>query len=306
MFAARDPEPAVNQGAASGKCACSPSVILERMQVTFLDRYRAGEREAVWDDLTALGPAVRHELYLTDATKVARETMQRARRNVELLIERLRAMGYHFLTQENSEALQDAGLRRLHNLAHQAAAGAQASEFARQQIAKSFAKPNVPLQPPDKKTAGALKRLEKIAGGPLPLSLRAWYEEVGAVSLIGWHSVLHPNPDEPGASQYPPDPLVMEPLELLLELAQQEGVDGEFALWLSPDDLTKAHTSGGDPYSIPIPNPSADAPFDDGNGRTFVNYLRHVFEWGGFPGWKCGPNPPREALASLTNGLLAI
>jgi len=304
------------------------------MPATFLDRYRAGEREAVWDDLTALGPAVRHKLYLADATEVAKETMQRARRNVELLIDRLRAMGYHFMTQENSEALQDAGMHRVRGIVgevskrldagdprrgdfpklleseevHQAvaAAGAQARELARQQIAKSFAKPSVPLQPADKKTAAALKRLEKLAGGPLPLSLRAWYEQVGAVSLLGWHSTLHPNPDEPGASGYGPDPLVMEPLDMLLELADQMGAEGEFSLWLSPDDLTKAHTSGGDPYSITIPNPSADAPFEDGNGRTFVNYLRHVFQWGGFPGWRCDPNPPREAIAALTEGLLAI
>jgi hypothetical protein len=272
------------------------------MSANFLDRYRAGEREAVWNDLIALGQAVRHELYLGDATAVANETMQRARRNVEVIIERLRGMGYHFLTMEDSEALQDAGLNRL----HAGGRAAQASELARKQIAERFAEPAEPLEPPDGKTAAVLKRLEKMAGGPLPLSLRAWYEQVGGVSLLGWHSTLYPNPDEPGASRFAPDPFVMETTNMLLEAAKMAGGEGEFALWLSPDALTKAHTSGGDPYSITIPNAAADAPFDDGEGRTFVNYLRHVFKWGGFPGWACDPNPPREAIAALTEGLLAI
>src|SRR5437899_1662259 len=64
---------------------------------TFLERYQAGERAAVWDDLVSLGDAVRHEPYYKDATAVANETMRRARHNVELLIPRLDAMGYRFL-----------------------------------------------------------------------------------------------------------------------------------------------------------------------------------------------------------------
>jgi hypothetical protein len=276
------------------------------MSTTFLDRYQAGERVEVWDDLVALGPAVRHELYLEDATAVAKETMVRARRNCELIIERLHAMGYHFLTQENSEALQAAGMRRLQENGG-SKAGADASEIVRQEIARSYAKPNVPLRAPGKKTPAQLKRLEKIAGGPLPLSLRAWFEQVGTVTLMGWHSALHPNPDEGGASQFPPDPFVIEPLDLIVEFVGEFEDEGEFALPLSPDDLTKAHSSGGGPYSITIPNPSADAIFEDGNGRTFVQYLRRVFEWGGFPGWAFDPaKAPRETVASLTEGLLAI
>ena len=87
------------------------------MPATFLDRYRAGEHAAVWEDLISLGPAVRHELYLDDATAVATETMKRARHNVDLLIQRLKAMGYRFLTLEASEQLQDAGLDRLRHTA---------------------------------------------------------------------------------------------------------------------------------------------------------------------------------------------
>jgi hypothetical protein len=46
------------------------------------------------------------------------------------------------------------------------------------------------LDRPTKRTAQQLDKLEKMAGGPLPLSLLAWYEEVGAVSLLGYPSTL--------------------------------------------------------------------------------------------------------------------
>ena len=64
----------------------------------FLDRYLAGEYVAVWDDLVALGPRVRHSRYRADAMAVAAKTMRRARHNVQLLLRRLDAMEYRFLT----------------------------------------------------------------------------------------------------------------------------------------------------------------------------------------------------------------
>jgi hypothetical protein len=60
---------------------------------TFLDRYMKGERVAVWRELGALGKKVRHKRYYTDAVAVAQETMRRARRNVDVLIGRLDAIG---------------------------------------------------------------------------------------------------------------------------------------------------------------------------------------------------------------------
>jgi len=69
---------------------------------SFLDRYQTGECEAVWEDLVSLGPGVRHELYVADARAVARETMRRARRNVEMLIGKLEQLNYGFLDSYNS------------------------------------------------------------------------------------------------------------------------------------------------------------------------------------------------------------
>jgi hypothetical protein len=130
------------------------------------------------------------------------------------------------------------------------------------------------------------------------------------VSLLGWHSTLHPNADEPaGLSGTCPDPLMIERLDLLLELVGEESEgqeEGEIRLGLAPDETFKAGEGGGGPYEMAIPNPCADGIFEDGNGRTFVNCLRNAFAWGGFPGWECEKHPPREAIAKLTEGLLPL
>ena len=63
---------------------------------SFLDRYQNGEREQVWAEMAALGPQVREEPWFEDAWAVARETMRRARCNVERIIERLDGLGYQF------------------------------------------------------------------------------------------------------------------------------------------------------------------------------------------------------------------
>ena len=148
---------------------------------SFHARYLAGEHEAVWRELAALGDGVRDPAVLDDARAVARETMQRVRRNVELVVTRLRAMGYRFV-QPAHEPPTPALLARLDTLEAQA--------------------------------------------GPLPLALRAFYEEVGAVCLMGAHPTLssyaespslggmlravggalaaHPMPGRPATSAAPP------------------------------------------------------------------------------------------------------
>jgi hypothetical protein len=305
------------------------------MPASFFERYQAGDRVAVWEELNSLGAAVRHKLYFPDASAVAAETMRRARRNVETIVQRLRGVGYRFLTQEQSEALQDEGLKRARHTVSQVAAGLpahdpkrcdfpallrtperrrlvlesawQSREAAARQIAESFDDEPPPHVPPPKSTAGDLKRLEKLADGPVPIALRAWYEEVGGVSLLGWHSALFPNSDEPmGLSGCASDPLVVYPLGEMLGYLEEQGEGGRIEFILSPDDLAKSHTSGGGPYTIAIPDPCADPPFNDGNRRTFVNYLRHVFRWGGFPGWAGDGEPPRAEIAALTEGLMEI
>lgn len=60
---------------------------------TYLERYLAGEHEPVWSELVALGPAVRQEPVLADASAVAYEVVRRARANIETLIDRLQHTG---------------------------------------------------------------------------------------------------------------------------------------------------------------------------------------------------------------------
>lgn len=186
-------------------------------------------------------------------------------------------------------------------------------EQAQKTVAKLSKKP--PLQdpaifcPPGKGTAKLLAKVEKIAGGPIPLSLRAWYEEVGSVSFMGAHPTL--NCGGPVA----PDPLVMFPLNLAIEWLE-ERTDGEDAaedgeagiyLELSPDDLHKANTSGGGPYSMRLPDAGADGPLlETGRDATLVGYLRRSFAWGGFPGWEESSDAPMKEIDFLREGLLLI
>ena len=121
---------------------------------TYLERYLAGEHEAVWAELAALGPAVREEPVLADARAVARETMTRVRANLERIVARLGEMGYR------------------------------------------FADPDRALEAPDAAVVARLDRLEA-ALGPVPIALRAFYETVGSVNLMGSHPRLSSYGDAP-------------------------------------------------------------------------------------------------------------
>lgn len=62
----------------------------------WLERYRAGERVPVWTEMTAAGAELRNAPDWAIAVEVARETMTRARTNVERLIDLLPENGYRF------------------------------------------------------------------------------------------------------------------------------------------------------------------------------------------------------------------
>ncbi len=338
------------------------SYILEAM-FPFLERYQAGEHVEVWNDLIALGAGVRHELYYEDACMVASETMRRARYNVELLIERLDTMGYRFLDtvstaedrlshldvigqlaaqMEARASLNPAGynvhsLRMLDGLRTMRSnmapilemAAARATRGASAQRRHPLEDPQV-FAPADQKTSRQIARLEKAAGGPLPLSLRAWYEEVGGVSLLGSHAVLNavdfsgrgvlsqfeslmgygPQAMKPANEDVLPDPLVITPLSDLVQQIEygedEDESDGhQLQLAIAPDALHKANISGDACY-LTLPDTRADFVFDDWHHTTFVNYLRLTFQWGGFPGWQRSQQPPRKELAELSEGLLPL
>jgi len=69
---------------------------------SFLERYCDGEYKEVWDELIALGPAVRQAPYAEPARLVAQETMRRVAANVDTVIRRLGSMGYRFRMQKGA------------------------------------------------------------------------------------------------------------------------------------------------------------------------------------------------------------
>ena len=218
-----------------------------------LERYLNGEYEQVWKELQDLGAGIRNEP--THTQEVAAETMRRVRRNCERIISRLHTLGYDFGTFPD-------GKRRSYNMP--------------------------PLTLPSQKMHADCVELESEAG-PLPLSLVAFWREVGAVDLVGMH------PSWPTGL----DPLVVDPPEGRLAELYEE--DEEIFVSLAPDDFHKDNTSGGDPYGLVLPNPSADFDFMyEPHDLLFVPYLRlAILQWGGFPGLE-GRGIRFEPLTALT------
>jgi hypothetical protein len=80
---------------------------------SYLDRYRNGECEQVWAELLAAGARVRGQPLCDEALAVARETMRRARANIELLVPRLQSLGYQFAHPDQVFIPADEESRRL-------------------------------------------------------------------------------------------------------------------------------------------------------------------------------------------------
>lgn len=259
---------------------------------SYLERYLAGERERVWDELTALGAAVREEPVYADALAVVRETMRRVRTNIETLIPRLRQAGYTF------------GFHAL---------GLEMELPALAETYHTFSPP-----PPDVQTR--IEAIEERAGR-LPLSLKAWYETIGEVNFIG-------RPPEAWAVEpYALDPLQVDPLEMVAEsfelwldehaysqsLPEGERDTDEIEYFSRPrleimlDVDTKFGYSGLGGYEMIVPASAMDARLDNHPETLwFVEYLRRSMRWGGFPGWATLKRRPEEALAFLAQGLLPI
>jgi hypothetical protein len=240
------------------------------------DRYAAGDHDAVWSELVALGDAVRRDPHAADALAVAYETMRRVDLNVRTLVERLHAVGYRFGPPVG-------------------AAGRVISLFRRDR--REQEKAHVPPAPGARATR---VRIEKRIG-PLPLSIRAFFELVGSVDLTGRHPAL-----TPGIGAVAEDPLVVHGVADAWEQvdgAEEEELD---EIIIAPDDLHKAGTSGGDPYAIAVPDPRADGELlNERHGLLFVPYLRLCFGFGGFPGYEGQIDRPAE-IDELARALLAF
>jgi hypothetical protein len=150
-----------------------------------------------------------------------------------------------------------------------------------------FRVPKDAHEPPPNDAGKRLQRLQK-NGRTLPLSLRAFYEVVGAVNFMGRKSrwpwtIAMLTPSQPEDSLVLADPLVVFPFE---EAFDELDEDDRGFISIAPDDLHKADTSGGDPYEIAVPDLRADGELlNERHSLLFVDYLRLCFRFGGFPGF---------------------
>jgi hypothetical protein len=232
--------------------------------MNYLERYTHGEFEKVWSELLALGPAVREEPVYSQARQVADETMRRVRRNCEKLVARLRTLGYAFGTYpDGSQGYYSSG----------------------------------PLLAPGEETREDIAALEE-AAGPLPISLVAFWEQVGSVDLVGMLRSWPPEMDP--LVVYFPDAAVSQ----LDEMEDMIRSSGYFETTLAPDNLHKENISGGDPYAVRLPEPGADFVLrNEKHNLYFVPYLRFaILRFGGFPGLDRG-DEEFDALPDLLNGL---
>ena len=231
------------------------------------DRYKAGAHREVWQELVSLGADVRQAPYAADALAVAHETMRRVHANVRTLVDRLAAMHYTFDVPD---------WRRDMGHGH---------------------------TPPPADIERRIANFER-EHAVLPLSLRAFFEIVGEVHLLGSHPTL-----APASGSIAPDPLVVYALDECAAMRSKEGEEDEedeesLALTLAPDDLHKANISGGDPYEMAIPDLRADGELlNERHQLFFVEYLRLCFRFGGFPGYDGAAEVPQE-ISALTDGLL--
>jgi hypothetical protein len=256
---------------------------------SFVARYQQGACEQVWNELYALGSEIRSDLLYPEALAVAHETMRRVRVNIELLIPRLHTIGYEF------------GYEWL-----------RASDPHNASLAEWIAEQPAIYAPPSEKIGLKIAQFEQEAG-LLPLSLRAFYLEVGSVNFMGWN----PHWDrffrsEPRAIGI--DPLVVVDFsEAVLEFPQwkEEYAGVEDAppepLYIAPGELEKYYTSGSGGYEMEFPNAAIDGRLlRERHKTTFVNYLRMCLHYGGISGLESIEHFIEEELAYLRKDLLPI
>jgi hypothetical protein len=263
---------------------------------SLLKRYLTGEHEQVWADLVALGPDVRQPLYSADAADVARETMCRVDANVRTLVTRLQTLNYRFKTKGrwlDEYSAHTESILELPGVADSKHAGRLRESVRRREEQRRPAdyelKAHVPAGP---NAARDIEQIEELIG-PIPLSLKAFYEIVGEVDLIGYHDTISAEAD----------PLVVFPLEAMWRDCRAEiAEDGRIPI--APDQFHKANISGGGPYEMALPDARADGELlNEPHRLFFVDYLRLVFRHGGFPGYAGKDRDVPKEIAILAKDL---
>jgi hypothetical protein len=256
----------------------------------------------VWADLFALGARVREPGHYDEALAVARETMTRARTNIELLVPRLQSLGYQFAEparvfvppDEDFLGLVTEVERRAGPLpvslrawcevvgdvnfmgAHPKFSTYYQKRDHREQVQgflSLLAKhggPAVPGGDPMRQGFELTQRLmNELAQGIQPGKPRSPELEAGIRASREFLAGMQ-RPAAVAVEDIESDPLVVEPyfgdLEDAINAGEEGGEEEEgeesFSVIIAPDSTHKTGQSGGSPYFIDIPNPAADAILD--------------------------------------------
>ncbi len=311
---------------------------------TYLERYQGGEHETVWSELVLLGSAVHQESVYSDAAAVAREIMRRVRQDIETLIDRLIErhflFGYDHRVQPVFHGHHPAERRReyleMFTWAREQPpvfVAARQREEERLEIEWLSGFP-FGVEEPDgalsqggdedtRTMASYVDEIEQLVGS-VPLSMRAWYEEVGGVNFYGYHAAWDQRYRSwrPSLLKYDMsthlmsacDPLMVCPLDkaLMTRLRREYKTGKPYEFDFAEDRYFKDYCGGSSsPYGFALPNASADSflyCFAYDQPVTFVDYLRtSILRWAGFPGLAQWPSDvPVDDIAFLTQGLVAF
>ncbi|NWG22439.1 MAG: hypothetical protein HXY39_19195 [Chloroflexi bacterium] len=215
---------------------------------TWLERYRNGEHEQVWAEMMAAGESIRHEPLFSDALAVARETMRRARQNVETLRDRLEQSGYQFAYPDEVITPPRPDVQHCIEELERRIGPLPLALRAWYEVVGAV---NFMGRHPEWETH---VYTDPLVVDPIDMALeeyQEWREECREYGI-----------EEMGPYQLPVAPDYYHKADIASEPHHTIAV-----------------------YRVVLPNPAADAPVgDEPHHTTFVNYLRTCFRWAGLPG----------------------
>jgi hypothetical protein len=282
--------------------------------MSYYRTYQEGKTQEVWKSLGWIHIREKSEI-TSDIDAVLCLTMERVRTNIHSLIKKLPELGYTFgypdylkpkpqipYTVEDLFGEVDPDV---YDSCKKVVDEMNAEEPNADWILN---KPPLFLEPPEE-TEHYLDEIESLAG-ILPLSIRYFYQAIGAVSFMGtppehWKTKEEYFPNRMNEI-HSIDPLYLVSLQQILQQKRYKLLDEGYEIYLAADEWFKEykHDMGG--YGIRVPETRIDPDFlYEWHQTTFYNYLRICFEWGGLPGLECATVPPSE-LVYLREGILPI
>jgi hypothetical protein len=266
----------------------------------YLDRYLAGDREAVWDELIALGDRVQQAPLLFDAQSVCREVVRRARNNIELLFNRLLKLGYQFADPNSAfvPARPDAANKIAEIERRLGGLPLVVKAWYESMASVDFSQAKEQLQGPTGPDINGLGSHAELVMHSLD---RCWESWLAICKEDEDHRkmMLQIKKDNPEVYRtYPANARNPRPRDPFLP--------------------TGGAASNCDMKGFRLPSKSVDGVvYDDGEEISLVELLRGCFEWGGFPfckyyaagnhplPWEARPNF-EKLIPLLREGLVAV